>query len=35
MKDNETVTNGMRERLAVVESRLMEIEKRLNMRPAA
>jgi hypothetical protein len=35
MKDNETVTHGMRERLAVVESRLMEIEKRLNMPPAA
>lgn len=35
MKDNETVAHGVRERLAVVESRLMEIEKRLNMPPAA
>ncbi len=35
MKDNETVTHGLRERLGVVESRLTEIEKRLNMPPAA
>ena len=34
MKDSETMTHGVRERLAVVESRITEIERRLNTPPA-
>ena len=35
MRESDTMTHGMRERLAAVESRITEIERRLNMPPAA
>jgi hypothetical protein len=35
MKQAETIDNQLRERLSVVESRITEIERRLNMPPAA
>ena len=35
MRETDTMTHGMRERLAAVESRITEIERRLNMPPAA
>jgi glutamate mutase epsilon subunit len=35
MSDLETSDSGMRSRLATIEDRLLEVEKRLNMPPAA
>ena len=33
--ENERDSSGLKDRLAIVESRLTEVEKRLNMPPAA
>ena len=35
MSDLETSDSGMRSRLATIEDRLLEVEKRLNMPPAS
>jgi len=35
MTETERETAALKDRLATVESRLMEVEKRLNMPPAA